>query len=101
MIFQELGQQLSTVPNAYKSAWQGSFVHELGHHYTVFHKDTLQRASDYLGITPKQVITTNISTYAATQPSELVAECYALFHHPQFNELIPGVQETVRNILGK
>lgn len=107
----------------YPSEWYSAHVHEIGHH--VEHtspefSEARERSYELLGsieegvrpenVTPERQLKINenriaihglISEYAIERPTELVAESYTMWKHPQFQELHPKTKELVEYILGK
>ena len=91
--------RLYTVASAYDDVYEGAFTHEFGHHFSIFDKGTLQRADEYLA-EGKKLIEENVSKYASSNSAEVVAECYALWQHPQFDTMSDTTRDIVRNVLG-
>lgn len=101
----DITKRLIDVPSAYASDWEGTYVHEYGHHYTIRDRpEIVKRAADRLrDMTPetKSRIKDLVSNYATSNDLELAAEAYTLSRHPEFNRRSRESQEFVREILGE
>jgi len=96
---QTVEQSPPSISATYASQYGGTFVHEVGHSFHESNLDTLSRARSVVD-ERRTWIKLNISRYAIQNERELVAEVYALYHHPNYRNLSPETQEFTRFILG-
>ena len=97
-----LGQKLATVSQAYGTRNGGTYVHEYGHHYAHQNPKILGRASLALDDESlRKFIKDNISRYAVVNNSELAAEAYTAWKHPDFGRLGEDVRWFILDILGE
>lgn len=101
----DVRKKLTDVPSSYASDWEGTYVHEFGHHLTIVERpDVVKRAEAALrDLTPerKARIKELVSNYATSNGLELAAEAYTLRQHPEFSARSPESQEFVKMILGE
>lgn len=88
----------TTVKQSYPDLVSGLLVHELGHKYHDDNPHIMGNARTMVGTSQKE-ITTRISSYAATNPKELVAEAYAMSKHPDYSSLPKETRELINKVL--
>lgn len=100
-----LNESKMTVKEAYPDLIEGLIVHEFGHAYhggTGKERDNemIGRAIGVLSEKRKE-IRKLISDYAADTQFELIAECYAMRKHPDYDSLPDETKRLVTEVLGK
>ena len=93
---------LSTAATAYNDEFQGIYIHEYGHHYTLAVRPNAGNVNAQVAMQDKtrKWIRENISYYASTNAHELAAEAYTLSRHPDYALLSDEVREFIEKVLG-
>ena len=89
------------ISHAYADPYMAHYIHEYGHYYSMTVKpEILERAkSVYADPENGSNIRHYISQYAFTNPAELAAECWAAYHHDDFEKMDERGKKIVRHVL--
>jgi len=94
-----LGESPVSVAGCYDTRFGGRYVHEYGHHWTQKVRPRALRRAQGVIDDNYDLLKDGLSTYSVTNASELAAESYTAFQHPNFGNLSGPVRSVVEYIL--